>query len=340
MEKFLMLQMLETIYQGQSLSFEQANDSFDELLAGQVEMPIAAALLAALKTKGESVEEIAGAAHALRKRAVKFPKTDYVTNDCCGTGGDGFNTINVSTISAFVAATLGVKVVKHGNRSVSSKCGSSDLMEALGINTHLSPAASKELLDKTNFCFLFAPDYHHGVKHVMPIRQSLKTRTIFNLIGPLANPAEPEVQLLGVYDKKYCKPFAEILNILGTKKALIVHGAGLDEIALHADTYAVMLNHGNITEMKISPEALGLQKYSIDDLKVASIEDNLTAALEVIAGKGTEAHTDMIAANTGALLFLNDKAESLKEGVLLAKKTMLSGKVKEHLELIKEESNV
>lgn len=335
-----MLQMLETLYQGKHLSFEQANESFKELLTGNVEVPVAAAMLAALKTKGESVEEIAGAAYALRKEAVKFPARDYVANDCCGTGGDGFNTINVSTLSAFVAATLGVKVVKHGNRSVSSKCGSSDLMGALGIKFNLSPEQSKGLLDKTNFCFLLAPDYHQGVKHVMPIRQSLKTRTIFNLIGPLANPAEPEIQLLGVYDKNYCRPFAEILKILGTKKAMIVNGSGLDEIALHGDTNIAFLNDGVVTDMLITPQDLGLKKHSIESMQVDGVEENLSAALALLAGKGSEAHTDMVAANTGALLFLNDKSESLKAGVALAKEAIRSGAVKNHVAIIKDFSDV
>ncbi|NVJ68419.1 MAG: anthranilate phosphoribosyltransferase [Gammaproteobacteria bacterium] len=334
-----MLQMLEDIYQGRHLSFEQAKVSFSELLTGKVEVPVASALLAALKTKGESVGEIAGAAYALRKAAMPFPKTDYITSDCCGTGGDGFNTINVSTISAFVAATLGVKVVKHGNRSVSSKCGSSDLMDALGINYQLSPEKSKQLLDRANFCFLLAPQYHQGVKHVMPIRQSLKTRTIFNLIGPLANPAAPDIQLLGVYDSRYCKPFAEILNILGSKKAMVVNGSGLDEVALHDKTDIALLDNGSIETFSISPKDLGLDKHSIEDMQVDTKLDNLSAALKIMSGKGSQAHNDMIAANCGALLYLNGEAPSLKDSVRLAKDTILSGQVAEHLQLIKEVSN-
>ena len=155
-----MMQLLESIYQGDSLNYAQATESFQAVLKGQVEAPVVAAMLAALKTKGETVEEIAGAAYALRQEAVAFPQQDYLVSDCCGTGGDGLNTINVSTIVSLLAATAGVKVVKHGNRSVSSKCGSADLMERLGVNIHLKPAQSKKLLDDTNFSFLFAPDYH------------------------------------------------------------------------------------------------------------------------------------------------------------------------------------
>ena len=190
-----MLNLLESVYQGQHLNFEQASLSFREVLKGDIDMPVVAAMLAALKTKGETVEEIAGAAAALRQEAQDFPPSEYSVSDCCGTGGDGLNTINVSTLVALVAACAGVKIVKHGNRSVSSNCGSADLMEQLGVKIDLIPEKSKALLDDTNFCFLYAPDYHQGVKHVMPVRQSLKTRTIFNLIGPLANPALPDTQL-------------------------------------------------------------------------------------------------------------------------------------------------
>ncbi len=335
-----MLNVLETIYQGENLSFEQANNSFQELLMGKIEPSVTAALLAALKTKGESVQEIAGAANALREQAQVFPAVDYTTTDCCGTGGDGFNTINVSTISAFVASSIGVKIVKHGNRSVSSQCGSSDLIGALKINTHLSPEDSRDLLDETNFCFLMAPEYHQGVKHVMPIRQSLKTRTIFNLIGPLANPAKPEIQLLGVYDKRYCKPFAHILNILGAKKAMVVNGSGLDEIALHDKTQIALLEEGEVTSMSITPEDLGLKHYSIESLQVHSMAENLDSAMAVLEGKGKDAHIDIIAANTGAVLYLNNKANSLIEAVQLAKDVILSGEVALHVKKIREASHV
>ncbi len=334
-----MLQMLENIYQGKHLSFEEAQRSFIELLSGNIEVPVAAAMLVALKTKGESIEEIAGAAHALRKEAISFPTRDYLASDCCGTGGDGLNTINVSTLSALVAASVGIKIVKHGNRSVSSKCGSSDLMKALGINISLTPEQSKTLLDKTNFCFLLAPNYHQGVKHIMPIRNSLKTRTIFNLIGPLANPAEPELQLLGVYDKNYCKPFAEILKILGTKKAMIVNGSGLDEIALHNKTDITLLDNGEITSFTVTPSDFGLKSHSIESMQVDSIDDNYQAALNLINGKGAESHVDMVAANTGALLYLNDRALNLKDGVAKAKEVIVSGEVAEHLDKIKEFSH-
>ncbi|WP_071818310.1 anthranilate phosphoribosyltransferase [Kangiella koreensis] len=333
-----MMQLLETIYQGESLNYLQATESFQAVLQGRVEAPVVAAMLAALKTKGESVEEIAGAAYALRQEAVKFPQSDFSVSDCCGTGGDGLNTINVSSIVSILAATAGVKIVKHGNRSVSSKCGSADLMEQLDINIHVSPEQSKQLLDDVNFSFLFAPDYHPGVKHVMPIRQSLKTRTIFNLIGPLANPALPEVQLLGVYDKKYCRPFAEILKILGAKKALVVHGSGLDEIAVHDSTFAVSLDDGVIQEFTLSPENFGISRHSIASIQANDVEDNVAAAKQLLKGQGSDAHIDMVAVNCGALLVLNNLADDFKAGTKLAKELLKSGQAYQQLQKIKEAS--
>ncbi|AOE50082.1 anthranilate phosphoribosyltransferase [Kangiella sediminilitoris] len=334
-----MLNLLENVYQGRHLNFEQASCSFREVLKGDIEIPVVAAMLAALKTKGETVEEIAGAAAALRHEAQYFPPPQYSVSDCCGTGGDGLNTINVSTLVSIVAASAGVKIVKHGNRSVSSNCGSADLMEQLGVNINLSAAKSKELLDSANFCFLFAPEYHQGVKHVMPVRQSLKTRTIFNLIGPLANPALPDVQLLGVYDEQYLEPFAEILKLLGTRKALIVHGSGLDEIAVHGQTKAVSLNNGVITMEELTPEDFSAKRHSLSDIQTSKDIDNKTSAIKLLTGKGTEAHIDMVAVNSSALLVLNDLAGSYDDGYQIARDLIQSGKALQQLEKIKELSH-
>ena len=334
-----MLNLLENVYQGQNLNFEQASGSFRQVLQGDVELPVVAAMLAALKTKGETVEEIAGAAAALRQEAQYFPPAEYSVSDCCGTGGDGLNTINVSTLVAIVAAAAGVKIVKHGNRSVSSKCGSADLMEQLGVTIDLNATSSKSLLDQANFCFLYAPDYHQGVKHVMPVRRSLKTRTIFNLIGPLANPALPDTQLLGVYDEQYLEPFARILELLGTKRALIVHGAGLDEIAVHGPTKAVMLNNGAIEKLEFSPEDFSARRHDLSAIQVGDGVDNKTAALQLLSGEAPEAHVDMVAVNCSALLVLNGLAADYKEGYGIAKNIIQSGRGLNHLNKIKELSN-
>ena len=334
-----MLSLLENVYQGQHLNFEQASGSFRQVLQGDVELPVVAAMLAALKTKGETVEEIAGAAAALRQEAQYFPPTEYSVSDCCGTGGDGLNTINVSTLVAIVAACAGVKIVKHGNRSVSSKCGSADLMEQLGVKIDLDADRSKRLLDAANFCFLYAPDYHQGVKHVMPVRRSLKTRTIFNLIGPLANPALPDTQLLGVYDEQYLEPFAKILDLLGTKRALIVHGSGLDEVAVHGSTKAVKLSDGVIESIELTPEDFSAKRHGLEAIQVTEGVDNKTAALQLLSGEAPEAHVDMVAVNCSALLVLNGLAKDFKDGYATAKDIILSGQGLRHLEKIKELSN-
>jgi anthranilate phosphoribosyltransferase len=334
-----MLNLLESVYQGEHLNFEQASLSFREVLKGDIEMPVVAAMLAALKTKGETIEEIAGAAAALRQEAQYFPPSEYSVSDCCGTGGDGLNTINVSTLVAVVAACAGVKIVKHGNRSVSSKCGSADLMEQLGVKIDLSADQSKKLLDEVNFCFLYAPDYHQGVKHVMPVRRSLKTRTIFNLIGPLANPALPDTQLLGVYDEQYIEPFAKILDLLGAKRALIVHGSGLDEIAVHGSTKAVKLDNGAIESFELTPQDFSIKQHDLSAIQVTDGVDNKTAAIQLLAGEAPQAHVDMVAVNCSALLVLNGLAASYKEGYQLAKDIIHSGQGLTHLERIKELSH-
>lgn len=334
-----MLNLLENLYQGQDLSFEQASHSFQEVLKGKLELPVVAAMLAALKTKGETVEEIAGAAAALRQQAQRFPTSAYSVSDCCGTGGDGLNTINVSTLVAIIAACAGVKMVKHGNRSVSSKCGSADLMEQLGVNIDLTAEQSKQLLDDVNFCFLYAPDYHQGVKHVMPVRRALKTRTIFNLIGPLANPALPDTQLLGVYDEQYLEPFAKILDLLGTKKALIVHGSGLDEIAVHGPTKLVRLDHGKIETLDLTVADFSAQQHDLAAIQVGDDLDNKTAALNLLRGEAPAAQVDMVAVNCSALLVLNGLASDFKEGYGIAKNIIQSGQGYQHLEKIKRKSN-
>ena len=212
-----MHQHLNTLYQGQSLSRESTRDAFGQVVRGEVDPIVLASLLTALKIKGETPEEIAGAAEALLAEARDFPRPDYEFCDIVGTGGDGLNTINVSTTSALVAAACGLKVAKHGNRSVSSKSGSSDLLDKMGIKLDMSPAQARRCLDELGICFLFAPQYHAGVRHAMPVRQALKTRTLFNVLGPLINPARPTYQLMGVYAPELVRPIAETLLALGLK---------------------------------------------------------------------------------------------------------------------------
>lgn len=328
--------LLEKLYNRNDLSFDESESLFSQVLSGDLCPEQTASLLIALKVKGESSGEIAGAASAMRSHSVAFPNNHHSISDCCGTGGDGLDTINVSTLVAFLAAYSGIKITKHGNRSVSSDCGSSDLLSALEIEVDLPPEESAVLLKKTNFSFLFAPAYHLGLKPIMPIRQRLNTRTIFNLIGPLANPALPDVQLLGVYDKKYCHQFAEILKILGVKRALVVNGSGLDEIAIHDKSHLVELNNDVITEYTIGPEDLGLKLRGLEEIQVKGLSNKVALGLNVLKGKAPEAHIDLVAANAGALFYLNGLTPTLVSGVALAKENLLSGKVYDHVMKIRD----
>ncbi len=331
--------LMERLYQGNHLDKQQTSDVIRKIVQGELTEAEISALLVALKIKGESAEEIAGAASALRASATPFNRPKGTVVDTCGTGGDGMGTINISTIVGLVAAECGVKVAKHGNRSVSSKSGSSDVLQKFGVKLDATPEIAAKSLDLHNFCFLFAPMYHPGVKHVMPVRTALKTRTLFNLIGPLANPALPDVQLMGVYDPALLTTMAQALNNLGCKKAFVVNGGGLDEMAIHTDTKVAFLHDGIIEEQVITPEDAGLKRVPLEHLQIESPSEIAAALLCVLKGVGKPAHVDAIALNTAAVLYLTDKADSLKQGVAIAKEVMASGKVAERLEKVAEMSH-
>jgi len=323
----------------QDLSFSQATALFDAIMNGQLNDIELTAALIALKLKGETSDEIAGAAASMRANAVPFQTSKTLLADSCGTGGDGSNTINISTTAAIVAAAAGINMVKHGNRSVSSNSGSADLLKALGINIDMSPEQAAHCLDKTGFTFLFAPHYHSGVRHAMGVRTALKSRTIFNILGPLANPAAPEVQLLGVYDPSLCLPMAETLKTLGTKRAMVVHGAGTDEIALHGTTKVVELNNGELSEYTLTASDFGLANYSLEQLAGQGPEYNAKASLAILQGQGEMAHNAAIIANVAALLYLTDKAGDLKAAADQVSNLLASGKAMDTLNAIIEVSH-
>ncbi|AOT08948.1 anthranilate phosphoribosyltransferase [Pseudoalteromonas luteoviolacea] len=333
------MESLNQLIEQQSLSFEQATELFGQVMQGALsEVELTAALIA-LKIKGETASEIAGAAKAMRDHAVAFDNRGLYCADSCGTGGDGTNTINVSTTAAIVAAACGIPMVKHGNRSVSSKSGSADLLRTLGINLEMTPEQGANCLEQTNFAFLFAPLYHSGVKHAMPVRTKLKTRTLFNILGPLANPAKPQLQLLGVYDPALCRPMAETLKMLGTERAMVVHGAGCDEIALHGTTQVTELKNGEITEYSLTPADFGLDNYSLEDIAGDTPEYNAQATRDILAGNGKAAHNAAIAANVSALLVMSGKADNLKEGTKQVLDVLASGKCVQTLQTIAEVSH-
>jgi len=323
---------------GGDLDRNEARSLFERIVKGSLSEPLMAAAFVALRVKGETAEELIGAAEALRSAASPFPSPSGLFADSCGTGGDFSGSINVSTAAAFVAAACGLPVVKHGNRSFTSKCGSADVLEALGARLDLSPLESREILDRTGFCFLLAPRYHPGIAHAGPVRRALKVRTIMNLLGPCLNPARPKVQLLGVADPKLLRPIAETIRALGVERAVVVHGSGLDEVALHGFTRAVSLRNGRLAEIEITPEQAGLRRMPVESIAGGSPAENARRLTDIVSGVGGEADISVVALNAGALLLAAGKVTELKEGVGFALDAMRSRRARAVLDAFVEAS--
>ncbi|KJY99661.1 anthranilate phosphoribosyltransferase [Pseudoalteromonas ruthenica] len=333
------MDVMNKLYQQQDLTFAESQQLFDSVMRGDIDDITLSAMLTALKIKGECADEIAGAAAAMRANAQPFNTSAQHLVDACGTGGDGANTINISTTAALVAAACGINMVKHGNRSVSSNSGSSDLLQSLGINIDMSPEQAAAMLEQTGFAFLFAPLYHQGVKHAMAVRTTLKTRTLFNILGPLANPAAPDYQLLGVYDPALCLPMAKTLQTLGCKRAMVVHGAGTDEIALHGETQVVELNQEQLHEYTLNPSDFGLANYSLAQLSGQGPDYNANATRAILSGQGEPAHTSAVVINVAALLVLTGKAANFKEASAQVQDVLQSQQAQRTLDTIIEVSH-
>lgn len=327
---------LEALYSGRSLSEEEAETLFAALVEGRLDEVSIAAMLIALRLKGETPAELAGAARALRAADTPFPRPDYLFADSCGTGGDGSGSINVSTGAAFAAAACGLPVAKHGNRSITSRCGSADVLERLGAKIDVAPDVSRRALDETGACFLFAPRYHPGLRHAGPVRRALKVRTIMNVLGPCVNPAEPRVQLLGVAEARLVEPVARTLAALGVEKALVVHGGGLDEVAIHADTAAARVAAGRIEPLILTPEDAGLERQPLDGLKGGGPDENADRLAALLQGYGLAVESDMVALNAGALLMTAGLAADLADGTAMARDAMASGEAYRRLKLFAE----
>ena len=330
---------LPRLLSGQDLPIEDAEHLFERLVLGKLEPAEIAGMLIALRMKGETADEMTGAARALSAAAPPFERPSYLFADCCGTGGDGSGLINVSTAAAFVAAACGLPVAKHGNRSVSSRCGSADVLEALGAKIDVRPDRARAMLDQIGFCFLFAPAYHPGMKHAALVRRQLSVRTVMNLLGPCVNPARPPVQLLGVADPKMLRRVAEVLRAMGAREALVVHGSGLDEVALHGETRAIRLSGGEMTEILMSPQDAGLKPASLDVVVGGDPEENAARLRGVLAGEGSKAEADLVAINAGALLMTAGLSADLRMGVALARDALRSGKAGQLLARYVEASN-
>lgn len=325
-------ELLKHVLLGQTLTQEEAQRLFTAVIDGDLTEGQTAALLAALRMRGETSEELAGAALAYRQAAQPFPQQPRPIADCVGTGGDMAGTINISTAAALVAASMGVPVAKHGNRSVSSKSGSANLAEALGIAIGLETQQAAEQLSRHDFCYIFAGQYHPAIGRVMPLRRSLGVPTLLNLLGPLLNPARPARQLLGVARPEVTPMMALTLTRLGHTRALVVHGSGLDEIALHGPTEVYEVSEeGEIDHYTLTPADLGLPEYPLSALQGGDAQENARLIRAVLEGRGEAAHRDAIAAATGALLYLMERAPTLRGGVAQALDHLASGQAAQHL---------
>ena len=324
-------QLLEQLYSGHSLSTSESTALFNAVIQGEISNEQIAAMLIALKVRGANTEEITGAVAASLQNAKAFPHPNYPFADIVGTGGDGQNTINISTASAIVAASMGAKVAKHGNRSVSSKSGASDVLTALGVNVNVTPEQARQALDEIGVCFLFAQQYHSGFRHVAPVRAALKTRTIFNILGPLINPARPTYHLLGVYASELVKTYAETAVALEHQHSFIVHGSGLDEVALHGETKVAEIKNGKIEYFTLTPEDFGLKTQSLESLRGGEPQENAQMLTALLQGKGKAEHANAVAANTALLLKLFGH-DDLKQNVQNVLAHLASGKAFETLQ--------
>ncbi len=318
----------------EDLSFDEAYAVMNEIMNGETTPTQNAAFLAALSTKSAKAEttgEIAGCAKAMREHATPVD-TDFDLFEIVGTGGDNAGSFNISTTSAIVAAAGGMKVSKHGNRAASSKCGTADCLEALGVNIEEDPAKCRELLEKVGICFFFAQKYHNSMKYVGAIRKELGFRTVFNILGPLTNPAHPKRQLLGVYDEYLIEPLAKVLMELGVKRGIVVYGMDkLDEISLSAPTKVCEIKDGSLHTYEIKPEDFGLSRCKKEDLSGGDPKENAAITLSILNGeKG--AKRDAVLLNAGAALYIGEKAKSMQEGINLAARLIDSKKALKVLE--------
>ena len=317
-------EVLWRLVAGESLSRGETEELFGALMDGLVSEPIKAALLVALRMKGEAVAEISGAAAAMRSRVIPIPHTSTDLVDTCGTGGDGRGTFNISTAAALVASAAGVSVAKHGNRSVSSKSGSADVLSALGVKIEIDPATAGRALDEVGITFLFAPLLHPAMREVMPVRRELGMRTIFNVLGPLTNPAGARRQVMGVYARSLVEPIGLVLRDLGAEHALVVHGDGLDEITTTGTTTVSEVRDGEVRTYTLEPERFGLRRVAVEDLAGGQPDENAVLLRRVFGGE-TGPLADVTALNAGAAIYVAGLAPSLEDGYEAARNALASG---------------
>ena len=319
-------QTLNQVINGENLSFTVMQSLMREVMAGELTHAQIAGLLIALRIKGETVDEIAAAASVMRELSSKV----HIANsphliDTCGTGGDGIQTFNVSTVSAFIAAAAGAKVAKHGGRSVSSTCGSADVLEALGVNVNLTPEQVAKCVDSVGIGFMFAPNHHSAMKHAAPVRRELGVRTLFNLLGPLTNPANAKRQVMGVFAKSLTAKLALVLQQLGSEHVLVVCGAdGMDEISFTGDSYVAELKNGKVTEYILNPSQFGMPLHPLSSIKIQNADESKAMILDVLNGKSGAAR-DIVLLNAGAAIYVAGVVDSLQDGIHKAAEAIDNG---------------
>ena len=322
----------------QDLTSEMMEQVMDEIMRNEATDAQKASFLTSLYMKGETIEEITAAARGMRKHCERF-LNDQDVLEIVGTGGDGSNTINISTLSSIVAAAAGIPVAKHGNRAASSKCGTADCLEALGVKIDLEPEQSQKILKEINICFLFAQKYHTAMKYVGGVRKEMGVRTLFNILGPLSNPAGASMQLLGVYSEELVEPLARVLYNLGVKSAMVVYGEdSIDEISLSAPTKVCEFKNGDFKSYEITPEQFGFIRCKKEDLVGGTPEENAKIVWDILNGaQGPK--TDAVLLNAGAAIYVAGGADTVEDAIQIAKETIKSGKAKEKLEQFIKRSN-
>ncbi len=322
---------VKTAAEGRNLSFDVAKEAMDEIMRGDASPAQIAAFLTSLRMKGETVDEITACATVMRAHCARLDTSGDVM-DIVGTGGDESYTFNISTATAFVVAAAGVQVAKHGNRSVSSKCGAADFLEALGTNINLTAEQSARVLEKTGMCFMFAPNHHASMKYAAPVRKEIGIRTIFNILGPLSNPAFASLMLLGVYDEKLVVPLAQVISNIGVKRALVVHGDdGLDEISMGTTTTVCEVRDGTLESYKLNPRDYGFTLCESGELTGGDPTENAAIARGIFNGDKTAKHSAVVL-NAAAALYIAGKSATIAEGIKLAADIIDSGRAEEKMQ--------
>ena len=325
--------LIKEISTGKSLTFTESKDIFLNIMSGNIGEELIEKFLINLAKKGETAEEIAGGVFVLRKKSLKVNAPENII-DTCGTGGDGKNTLNISTASSLLVASMGISVAKHGNKALSSKCGSADVLERLRVNIHLKPDGVEKSIEKNNFGFMFAPNYHLAMKYVAPIRKKIGSRTIFNLLGPLSSPANVKRQVVGVFDKRWLLPFAKALNNLESKYAWIVHSEdGMDEISPFVNTNVIEIKNGNIKKIIIKPNEVGVEFNNPDNLIGQDANYNANKIIDLFSGIKDE-FTEAVCLNSAAALIISEKFSDFKEAYQYSKNHLSTGKALDHLKKI------